>query len=133
MTTTQWVVLVAAIIVVLAVIGMLVRMGRGRKIEADRAKASELHEEGDRSRLQASEHEANAASADAKARQARVEAEKLQREADARSQDAQESRNRAEKHYQRATELDPDSDGPSVGDPTGQREQEGPSADGDRH
>lgn len=126
--------LVAAIIVLFVVIGLVVRMGSRRKVEADRARANELRAEGDRTRLHASEEEANAASADARARQARVEAEKLELEAEARARDARESRHLAEEHHQRAAELDPDMDGHREGAPErDERQQEASLSDDQRH
>jgi len=103
-------------LVALMVVGLLVRAGQRRKVEADRARASELHEEGDRTQLEAREQEANAASADAKAGQARVEADRLDAEAVAKAQDAQVSRERAQMHHERAAELDPDTDTDSHGE-----------------
>jgi len=113
MSTTQVIGLIVGIIIVLVVIALIVQMGRKKKGEANRAKATELREEGDRTKLKANEQEANAASADAKAKQARVEAEKLQRQAEARAHDAQETRGRAQEHHQKAAELDPDGHGRS--------------------
>ena len=116
MSTTLWIGLVVAVVVALMVVGLLVRAGQRRKVEADRARASELHEEGDRTQLEASEQAANAASADAEAGQARVEADRLDAEAVANAQDAQVSRERAQKHHERAAELDPDIDTDSHGE-----------------
>ena len=133
MSRTQSVWLVIAIIVLLAVIGLVVRMASRRKVEADRTRANELRAQGDRTRLHASEEEANAASADARARQARVEAEKLELEAEARARDARESRHLAEEHHQRAAELDPDMDGRREGALEGDEMQEATLADDERH
>ncbi len=106
-----WILLVVAILIAVAIIALVIRMGRNRKVKADRVKAQHLREEEGRTRLQASEHEADAAATDAKARQARVEAEKLEHEAQAQARDAEEARTRAEEHHQRAVKLDPNSDG----------------------
>jgi len=85
MTTGQWIAIVVGVLIVLIIIGVVVRMGRKRKVAADQAKAGELRRDAERARLDASEHAANAATADARAQQARVEAEKLRLEADARA------------------------------------------------
>lgn len=100
--------LVVGVLILLIVIGVVVRSGRKRKVAAGQAKAEELRREADRARLDASEHAANAVTADASAQQARVEAEKLRLEADARADDASAAAERAREHDQRADELDPD-------------------------
>lgn len=63
MSRSQLIVFGAAIgiLVVLLVTGWVVRMARRRDIDANRAKADELHAEDDRTRLQAEEQAANAA------------------------------------------------------------------------
>ena len=89
-----------------------------RNAEANRTKANERREEGDRTRLHADEQAANAASADARAAQARDEAEKLQLEATERTGDVQAARDRAQEHRRWAMELDPDRQRRRVGEPT---------------
>ena len=64
------------------------------KLAADRAKMEGLRREADRTRLDASEQVANAATADGQARRAQVWAQKLQLEADARAKDVSEARMR---------------------------------------
>jgi len=64
------------------------------KLAADRAKVEGLRREADRTRLDASEQVANAATADGQARRAQVWAQKLQLEADARAKDVSEARMR---------------------------------------
>lgn len=136
MGTTSLIGIVVAIVIVLIVVGLLVRVGRRRKVEADRTKANELRQEGERTQLMAREQEANAASVDAKAGQARVEVEKLDREAAAKAQGAQVSRERAQKHHEQAAELDPDTDTdahPEGGLKEGEREQEDGSTGNERN
>lgn len=122
--------LAVAFIILLVCIGVVAKSRRRRNIEANRDKADQLRTEGDQTRLQAEEQAANAAMADARARQARVAAEKLEREATARAQDAEESRGLSEEHHRRAMELDPDHDDDES---NGQRPQQTIPADDRRY
>lgn len=121
-----WVVpaLVAAIVVIIVLIILSVALGRRKtqRLEADRARATELREEaraqefGSRERqIEAQEADARAQEADAQAQEADAEAERAQLQADRRAEDARLRREAADRDrsavdekVREAEQIDPD-------------------------
>jgi uncharacterized protein HemX len=115
--TSQLIWIIIGIVVVLAVIGLLVALGRKRRQahlehqkEKSRQQAAEIRQKAQDTELEAREREARAAMADAEAQRAELEAERLRREASERQSDAQSLREETMHHARRADELDPDVD-----------------------
>ncbi len=117
METSQLIWIIIGIVVVLAVIGLVVALGRKRRQarvehqkEKGRQQAAEIRQKAQDTELEAREREARAAMADAEAQRAEVEAERLRREASERQSDAQVLREETVNHSRKADELDPDID-----------------------
>ncbi|MFB9746927.1 hypothetical protein [Leifsonia shinshuensis] len=109
MNTIGWIVLIVVIVVV--VVGIVIvasTVGRRRKQEADRQRATELREQASRDELAARDREAKSARAAADAKQAEVEAERLRREADERERAVAAAREDQQAKLSRADEVDPD-------------------------
>ncbi|MFE4469350.1 hypothetical protein ACFRFH_11080 [Leifsonia sp. NPDC056824] len=109
MNAIGWIVLIVVIVVI--VVGIIIvvsTVGRRRKVEADRQRATELREAASRDELAAREREAKSARAAADAKQAEVDAERLRREADERERAAAAARDEQQDKLSRADDVDPD-------------------------
>jgi FtsZ-interacting cell division protein ZipA len=111
--------IIIGVIVVLAIIAVVVVLGRRRKVDANRNRAVEMREQAKADELGAKEREAKALRAEADAKQAEVESERLRAEARGTQQEAESVRADVEEKRRKADELDPDvrttkgGDGPS--------------------
>lgn len=108
MDSGQLVWIIIAIIVVLAIIALVVFLGRKRKIEAGRQKAAEIREQAREDEIAARDREAKAARAEADAQRADVEAQRLRERARAQQEEAEGVRASTQENLRKADELDPD-------------------------
>jgi len=108
--------IIIGVIVVLAIIAVVVMLGRRRKVDANRNRAVEMREQAKADELGAKEREAKALRAEADAKQAEVESERLRAEARGTQQEAESVRADVEEKRRKADELDPDVRTPKGGD-----------------
>lgn len=114
-TTLVWIVVGAAVLVLLVVLALALRGRRGRVHDERREEAARLRQEADSERLELQRREAEAARVDAEARMAQAEADARAAEAARLQADAQEHAARVDSHrteveerLRRADEIDPD-------------------------
>jgi len=96
------------VVIVIVVIVVVLFVGRRRRLEANRVKATEIRKSAQDDAFAAREGEAKAASAAADAKQAEVDAERLRRESTARDEEANAARAHANEQLNKADRIDPD-------------------------
>jgi hypothetical protein len=115
MTTSTIIWIIVAVIVVIAIIGLVMSRSRGRRVEVQRAKAAEIRQEAAEHDQHLREREASATEAQAQSELARaeaqrrqVEAERLEAQARERSVDAESVRRERDERMRLADLHDPD-------------------------
>ena len=101
---------IVVIVVALVIVGLVVFLGRKRKLNADRHRAGEIRKQAETDELGAREGEAKAARAEKDAQQAEVDAKRLRREAREGQEDARTVREGSQERVRKADEMDPDVD-----------------------
>ena len=104
-TNTVWIIVAVVVLVVVVIAAVL--LSRRRNTEIARRRATELRDKAQADELAASQREAEAARAQADAKEAEIAAERLRREAGEHENTASEARARAAEQARKADELDP--------------------------
>jgi FtsZ-interacting cell division protein ZipA len=104
-TNTVWI--IVAVVVIIAVVVAALLFSRRRNTELARRRATDLRDKAQADELAASQREAQAARAQADAKEAEIAAERLRREATEHENTASEVRARAAEQARKADELDP--------------------------
>lgn len=97
-----------AVVIVIIIIVLITVFVRSRRRELASRHATELRQSARDDALEAQERDAEAARANAAAKQAEVDAERLRREAAERQNDAQAAQSHVDDQVRRADEIDPD-------------------------
>ncbi len=103
MSTGAIIAIVIGALIVLALIMLLARKGRQRRLDSRRQQAGEI-------RREAQVHSARADQAEAEAQEQAARAKREEAEARETAAQAAERRREADEHHRRAAELDPDAD-----------------------
>ena len=106
--TTIGILVVIVIVIVIVVVVVVLFVGRRRRLDANRVKATEIRKSAQDDAFAAREGEAKAASAAADAKQAEVDAERLRRESNVRDEEANAARAHANEQLDKADRIDPD-------------------------
>ncbi|MFL5845841.1 MAG: hypothetical protein ACJ762_14230 [Solirubrobacteraceae bacterium] len=117
MDTGTIIAIVVGAIVLIALLVLVSRAARNRKLEAHRTEAAELRTKAEQRRVRAERHGAVAEEksaiadrAEAEAREAAAVAKRERAEAQERAAFAEREGRTAQEHQERASELDPDAD-----------------------